>query len=346
MIGGYYARQLLEPVRFRPAYELEVLALAAGTVTLPRTDDLTRDGVWGIEWPDGYAQAGRLVEAPSATVTRELLPIEGELRVGELVASNVYAYPPDPARAHGLAFSEVGVTSPLGKFPAWEIEGGDSWAIFVHGRGATREEALRILPSLVASGCTTLVITYRNDEGTPAGRDGLYHLGAEEWLDVQAAVDHARGRGARRLVLAASSMGGAIVGAFLSESSDARLVVALILDAPVLDWNAVVEQAARRRGVPRPLMWLGRRAAERRIGVRLASFDQVGRAGDLTVPVLLLHGADDRTVPVGPSRALAAARPDLVTLVEVAGAGHAQAWNRDPAAYDRHVRSFLAGILG
>jgi uncharacterized protein len=345
MIGRYYARQLLEPVRFRPAYDLEVLALAGGTVTLPRTEDLARDGVWGIEWPDGYAQAGRLVGEQAASVTRELMPIEGELRVGERVSSSVYAYPPDPARAHGMEFSEVGVASALGDLPAWQIEGGDSWTIFVHGRGATREEGLRILPSLVASGCTALVVTYRNDEGAPPAPDGLYHLGACEWLDLQAAVDHAHRRGARRLVLVGSSMGGAIVGRFMRDSPDAACVAGVILDAPVLDWNVVVEQAARRRGVPRPVMVLGRRAAERRIGERLASFDQVAGAGDLAVPVLLLHGADDRTVPVGPSRALATARPDLVTLVEVAGAGHAQAWNRDPASYDRHVRAFLDRIL-
>jgi hypothetical protein len=55
-------------------------------------------------------------------------------------------------------------------------------------RGASRTEALRILPALAASGATTMVISYRNDLGAPAARDGSYHLGATEWQDLAAAA--------------------------------------------------------------------------------------------------------------------------------------------------------------
>ena len=50
-------------------------------------------------------------------------------------------------------------------------------------------------------------------------------------------------------------------------------------------------------------------------------------------------------MPFGPSAALARARPDLVTYIPVAGAGHTQAWNVDLAAYTAALSTFLARVL-
>jgi uncharacterized protein len=44
------------------------------------------------------------------------------------------------------------------------------------------------------------------------------------------------------------------------------------------------------------------------------------------------------------SEALAAARPDLVTLERFGGDGHVQSWNADPARYERAVRDFLGRV--
>ena len=61
----------------------------------------------------------------------------------------------------------------------------------------------------------------------------------------------------------------------------------------------------------------------------------------LAVPVLTLHGEDDETVPVSVSRELAERRPDIVTYVEFAEAGHVGSWNVDPELYERAIREFL-----
>jgi pimeloyl-ACP methyl ester carboxylesterase len=57
--------------------------------------------------------------------------------------------------------------------------------------------------------------------------------------------------------------------------------------------------------------------------------------------VLVFHQTGDPTVPVAISEALAAARPDLVTLERFAGDGHVQSWNIDRARYERTLRAFL-----
>jgi alpha-beta hydrolase superfamily lysophospholipase len=216
--------------------------------------------------------------------------------------------------------------------------------IFVHGRGATRRVALRVLPTITSLGLTSLDITYRNDLGAPRSPDGLYDLGKSEWLDLQSAVRWAVKHGARRFVLVGWSMGGAIVAEFMHSSPLARRVVGLILDAPVLDWNAVVSLGGDRAGLPRFMSWVAGEIASDRIGINFSAFDQVRRAHEFHVPILLFHGTADTTVPIGPSEAFAAALPRLVTLVKTAGAGHVESWNVNPRRYDAAVRSFLVSL--
>ena len=101
------------------------------------------------------------------------------------------------------------VDAPLGLMPAWLVCGGSNqWAIFVHGRGSSQREALRILPTLSELGLSTLAIWYRNDEGLPPSSSGRYDYGEGEWEDLEAAVRHALDAGASELVLVGYSMGG------------------------------------------------------------------------------------------------------------------------------------------
>src|SRR5450759_2242786 len=62
------------------------------------------------------------------------------------------------------------------------------------------------------------------------------------------------------------------------------------------------------------------------------------------VRTLVLHGADDTLVPVADSARLAAARPDLVTLLRFPGADHVESWNADRSRYEQAVRGFLTTV--
>jgi hypothetical protein len=50
-------------------------------------------------------------------------------------------------------------------------------------------------------------------------------------------------------------------------------------------------------------------------------------------------------MPIGPSVALARARPDIVTFVPVAGAEHTESWNVNPARYTARLKAFLVRVL-
>jgi alpha-beta hydrolase superfamily lysophospholipase len=214
----------------------------------------------------------------------------------------------------------------------------------VHGMAAGRGEALRAMPAIASLGYPILVISYRNDPDAPRNKDRLYHLGASEWEDLQAAVRYALKRGARRVVLYGFSMGGTIAADMLDRSMHSHDVAAVVLDAPVLDWDAAVQLAAQRRRVPGVLTAV----AEWWVGVR-TGFQWGGHEGkvvasEFTMPVLLFHGTADATVPIGPSESLAAAAGERVTLVRTPGAGHVQSWNFDPEGYDRALRTWLPRV--
>ena len=354
LFGGawYYSGQLNDgalAVKHDPdEFDLQVVAVETNEVTLRATDDAEHDGDWsreglfGIEWAGGYGQAGDIVRIDGREVVREFTPVTSRPHPGDLARLDSFAFPGDPYRAHGIPFEDATYTSPFGQFPAWFVEGaGETWAVVVHGKGADRREALRMLPVLVDSGLPSLVITYRNDEGAPAGADGRYGYGETEWEDLEGAVRFALERGARDVLLVGYSMGGAIVMRFLTESTLAGSVSGVVLDAPVLNFEATVDWGARDRFAPWPVIPLGKQFAAWRFGVDWDELDYLPRADRLSVPILLFHGDDDPKVLVDTSDALARARPDLVTYLRVRDAGHVRAWNSDPQGYEDSLRSFL-----
>ncbi|MDX6645225.1 MAG: uncharacterized protein QOK40_952 [Miltoncostaeaceae bacterium] len=342
-----YSDQLLRlPAAGAPRYPIRPLAVDGERVRLPRTEETERPGVWGLEWEGGFARLGRTLATAPTEVERALEPIRGTLAAGQPARMTLFAYPGDPAEALGIAFEEITLPSELGPLPAWLVPGRRrSWAIMVHGWGSSRREALRLLPTISGLGLPALVIALRNDPGAPAAPDRLCRLGGVEWRDLEAAAAHAVSRGAEDLLLVGYSMGGAVVCSFLRRSPLARHARAAILDAPVLDWRATLAQIARRRQVPAVVAGAARLVARRRTGVPWGELDQVAHAAALRVPILLIHGDADRTVPVGPSDRLAAARPDLVSYKRLPGVPHAAAWNSDPERYGAWVVEFLARAL-
>jgi alpha-beta hydrolase superfamily lysophospholipase len=344
------ATELLDPDRAGDPYTLRLTTVDDDAVTLPATPETTEPGVCCLQWPGGYGLLGAEVHPAPSGVRRILTD-----RVGVPPAPGIRArlkrhtFEGDPRRAFGLAFEDVDVPTPLGPMPAWLIPGAPSsnrrgtgtWAVVVHGRGGTRAGMLRLVPALHDLGMTTLIISYRNDAGAPPGPDGLFHLGDTEWLDLEAAVHEARSRGAKDIVAFGDSMGGAIVMQFLERSPLSGSVRAVVLDSPVLDWTPVLAHAGRQLRLPPVILALAKVIARLRTGLRWERLDQMSRAADLTVPVLIIHGDSDETVPAATSEAYAAARPDLVTYLRVPGAGHVEGWTSDQDGYGEALRTFV-----
>ena len=345
-VGWYFSDQLLRVTHAQKPYTLHVLAVGASAVTLQRTHDTARPGTFGLGWPGGHAVVGAILREDGASVTRRLVGKATGLDAGTGVRLDASVYAGNPGTL-GLRYADVAVPDALGPMPAWYLAGYRStWVIEVHGYNSSRLEGLRVAPALTKLGLPVLDLSYRNDAGAPPSPDGLYHLGATEWQDVEAGVRYALAHGAHDVILYGWSMGGGTVESFLHRSAYAPRVRAVVLDAPALDWNAVLDLQGRERHLPGLLIAVAKRIVAARLGMSsLAPIDQVRVAGSLTTPTLLFHGAEDTVVPIGSSDAFARARPDLVTYHRVSGADHTQAWNVDPRAYTAALTTFLTREL-
>jgi uncharacterized protein len=344
-LSWHFSDRVLVPDHSSWLTEVEVKALSPGRVVLARNEDTERPGVYGLDWEGGHAIVGQIVGEDEETVTRRLRAVNGylapEMEVG--VEPNVFSG--DPRQAFGIPYADVGIEGELGSMPAWSIAGrSDTWAIVVHGINSTPQTGLRIVPGLHSARLPTLLVTYREDLGAPPSPDGFHHMGLTEWRDLQAAARYALGHGARRLVLVGYSMGGAIVTQFMQHSPLAPRVSGLVLDAPALDWQRILEFNSTDMGLPGfmalPVEWA--------IGVRIDAdwddLDALQHPEAFQLPILLFHGEDDKVVPISTSQDFAADLPRWVTYYPAPEAGHCEAWNVDPGLYERRLAAFLKSI--
>ncbi len=211
--------------------------------------NLFDDGRFGLAWDSGRSLVDGILSTETAagisTVYRQRIAGEEVPAPGSAVRLDPFIWPGDPQTAHGIPFVEIEYQTEGGRAGAWYIEGTtNTWAIFIHGKGAPRNEALRLLPLAVERGYHAMVIDYRNDPGAPTDPSGVYQYGATEWQDVASAARHARSNGAQDLVMVGYSMGGANVASFLLESPLRSQTAAVILDSPVLNFGATIDHAA------------------------------------------------------------------------------------------------------
>lgn len=350
-LSWHFSDRVLVPDHSDWSPQAQVEGLRPGQIVLERTEDTERPGIYAVEWTGGRAIVGEAVASDEETVTRRLQTRRGYLVPDMDVGVEPNVFGGDPGQAFGLPFRDVGVPSELGPMPAWFGPAGpggdrDTWAIVVHGINGTRQNGLRMVPTLHRAGLPTLLISYREDLGAPESPDGLHHMGLTEWRDLAAAARYALDHGARRLVLAGYSMGGAIVAQFMERSPLASRVDGLVLDAPVLDWKETLELNATREGWPSiaalPLEW----AIGARIDADWDSLDAHRHLEDFQLPILLFHGDDDEVVPISGSEDFAAELPRWVTFYIAPRAGHCESWNVDPKLFERRLRAFLARVLG
>jgi uncharacterized protein len=355
--GWYYSDQLLPaPPPSVPELTVEVLASdqEEGIIVLDTDDgDLVSLDTLGLASADGLV----LLDGPTDDLsqgsarTGELL--DGEWpEPGTLVGPSVDTFYGDPAESLGLPFEAIDVPGEQGVLPAWRVvpngSATDTWVVIVHGRGGALSEGNRLLPVLDELGMPSLTISVRNDLNAPVDPDGYGYYGDQEWEDLQAAIDHlVATEGAERIVLAGYSQGGSISLGFLRRSPDADLVEAAVLISPLVSLNETLVLQAQNRDIPDPvigpLLFATRLITSLRAGLDFDEVNHLDRLAELPtdVPMLVTHGSADETIPVAPSRALAAARPGQVVYEEYPDADHVREWNVDRERFEDDVRAFL-----
>ncbi len=335
-------------------YDQTITAINGNSYTLSGSA-YTVDGLMGGIRSDG-SMIG-VFDAPTAkddttkSSTRVLPEVTGSpLKVGDTISLQGNIWTTNPKDALGLNYQTITYTNPFGSMSAWVIPPANAaanstsskWTIGVHGVGGDKNEMLRFVKPVIATGNTMMVINYRNDVDNPQTADGYYHLGDTEWQDLQSAIRYAQQHGATDISLYGDSLGGSTVENYLRRSSEIAKanITHVILDSPALDWAEISRNQITRSGYPSFVYYPTKLAIYIRARVNL---DRIStKPSDIQQKTLIFHNANDQTVPPGASKRIAAARPDKVTLVDFGTGGHLRAWNHDPIRYEHIVSNFLS----
>lgn len=359
--GFYYSGEIrdggLTPAEsYENDYPLSISDISGDRVSITDTGSdgqIGQPGFEGVEWETGYVTTSNLVST-STTDSGDRVDIrqmvEGGIApsVGTDARLDSYAFTGDPEQAFGIPFETIRYTSDIDSFPAWFIDGSsDTWAIFVHGKGADVTESLRMIPILHALDYPILIIHYRNDPGEAADPSGYYQYGTTEWVDLASAVRYAEDNGSTGHILVGYSMGGAVVSGFLTESPLRNRTRAAILDSPVFSFEATVDfQAANTDlpiigvAVPDELTSFAKWIAGWRFDIDWDAMNYLNKASEFHAPMLVVHGLNDPSVPIATSRTMAELRPEITTLVET-NAVHTRSWNESPEKYEASIIAFL-----
>lgn len=364
-LGWVFSSRVIVPAPYALMPEFEVVASRAGppaTVTLPRTGsgnqhaDVDVIGTYALLWDGGYGLLGEFVADAGDAVTRRLEVVEGSLpAAGTPARIDNFVFRRDPQRDLGLAYEELTLQGGVGSVRAWYVPpeearaGSRTGVLVLHGRRRGELiETLRFLPALHGLGLHVLAQSYRNHDRSDRSPDGLYHYGASEWEDALAGARELAARGVDRVVLFGISMGGAVALEALERwGPGLPEVVGVVLDSPLVDPYATVELGAVRSGLPFPglLTRLALTVAGWRTGVDFGSLVQADDAARVPVPVMVVAGTGDTTVPIASVDALVDALRVPVTYHRVEGAEHVDVWNRLGAErYAEWLAAFVASL--
>jgi alpha-beta hydrolase superfamily lysophospholipase len=355
-LSVYVARRVIIPVKTRRE-DVRILGCTDSTVLLSKTLDTLLPGQYGLWFSEGagHAKVGAITDIGPNWVQRELLGIDhGDLATATRGSIAGWFYL-DPEEL-GVPHRDVAIETGFGAAPAWLVPAATRsgrWLIGVHGRGVRRQECLRAVDVARRCGYTSLLVSYRNDTDAPQSADGRYGLGDTEWPDVDAALEYAIANGATEVVLMGWSMGGAISLQVATRSAHAGILRGIILESPVVNWTETINYQTDAQHAPRIVSagarhlisspW-ARKLTGQDESIDLARLDFVARADELTLPILLMHSADDGYVPADASRALALARPDIVTFDEFTIARHAKLWNYDADRFNEDIGGWLSRL--
>lgn len=255
-----------------------------------------------------------------------------------------------------LKFDEWWLDRPGGaRLPVWEIEGrkksevrdqraADSntlTAVFIHGWGHARVDSLqRIDPFLPL--VDRMVLYDLRGHGDSTGSASTLGDGEDE--DLRALLERL---GDGPFLLVGHSMGAVIAlraatKAVGQSSSVAQLISGLIAYGPYCDFHRSLQGRLHVNGLPaRPLTDLAL-LIHRLRGVRPAGIAPQILQG-LHIPLLVVHGVNDRVSPLDHARRIADAAAGA-TLIEVEDAAHADSHSVDAARHEESIRQFVARL--
>lgn len=190
------------------------------------------------------------------------------------------------------------------------------------------------------SGHNTLVIDQRA-HGMSEGHTITF--GIMERYDCQSWIEYAIERFGTEtpIFLAGVSMGAATV-LMVSELELPENVIGIIADCPYSSPTSIIRKVGKDRKLPTKLIYPFIRAGALIFGrFHVTRSSAVEAVKHTKIPVLLIHGEDDRFVPCDMTREIYEACVSEKTMVTVPGAGHGLSYLVDEEKYTNAVSEFM-----
>lgn len=223
----------------------------------------------------------------------------------------------------GLDFRKVRIQTENGKsLLGWLIpaagEEPKPAVLVLHGWGGNAEVMLPLARPLHEAGFSTLFIDARchgaSDQDSFASMPRFAEDAAHalDWLRSQPEIDH------RHIAVFGHSVG---AGAALLATSRRTDIAAVVSLAAFAHPATMMRRWLETKKIPyRPIGWLILRYVERVISHRFDDIAPLNTIGKICCPTLLIHGAEDETVPLSEAQAIHAARAgNHVELKVIAG---------------------------
>ncbi len=168
-------------------------------------------------------------------------------------------------------------------------------------------------------------------------------FGIEERRDCLAWIHYARTRFGVDvpIILCGVSMGAATV-LMVNDQELPASVKGIVADCPYSSPKEIIQKVGADMKYPPNLIYPFVKAARVFGHFDLEETDALRAVRQAKVPILILHGTDDRFVPHEMSVRLQEANPAKVTLELFPGAGHALCYMIDPGRYEAAVGAFIA----
>ncbi|MCA9897533.1 MAG: alpha/beta hydrolase [Ardenticatenaceae bacterium] len=244
--------------------------------------------------------------------------------------------------AENVHFSADGVELAAWFVPPTEVANGAT-LIYVHGFGGNRGALLAQAAAMHGYGYGALLLDMRHhgDSG-----DSVSTWGYAEANDVIAAYNYLLTRpevDASRIGLVGKSMGGAAVAQAAAQLPDTAV---LILESTYSSFEEnlvnIMPSIGRGPGFLAPYVFNRMDAATSEPLTEIRTVDTVTQ---LTMPLLLVHGEQDRLVPLAQGQAIFAAANEPKQLYTVPGAGHLDIFTIDSTTFTAQMHAFLAEYL-
>lgn len=245
------------------------------------------------------------------TVLLVIAGLYGLITVAMFVGQRRLLYYPDAARTSPTALGLTGVTERIietadgNKLVAWygRAKPGKPTLLYFHGNAGALVNRADQIVSYMARGFGVFMLSYRGFGGSTGAPTQVDNV-----ADARLAYDALIGDGvpARDMIVYGESLGTGVAVQLLA--SDGGLPArGLVLDSP---FTSIVERAGQL------YPWLP-------VSLALRDTYRSDRAiANVHVPLLIVHGEADSTVPVEMGRQLFALANEPKKLVTIAGAGH------------------------